>query len=486
MKVNKHILKLLAVLLLNACYYSKEADLKYLLYDTEIEMIKADMSTTRYDTLQLLSLLYADEFDNPSASEWKTSGNSYINSEIKNGELLLTAQSGRSPYTVKNLPNVNWLQDFQFEIKLKSATDSIGYQNGLIFAVNEKANHARYIFSLFNTNDYYPRLEIGYRNKDDIIEDKDYYHSICYYNPEEYHVFTIRKLGDSLSFFIDRQYKYTLKYEANRALPICYGFHLIGGETLTLDYIRVHAISQAEAVVIDPVEFGNIALTDADYKSLTLKSSITDIKDNTVTDIGFCYSVNNAEPTIMDDILLAGQYGNNSLQGKLTLLQPDTKYYVRAYAMCNNSTSVSYSAVAEFNTLALPNNSGLQITKLEFGNIDANDNMLNNYGASLSASSMRFLVMRITYNALSIEPQEVTLNVKIVRPNGTMMQVSGAPEGFSFDRKFTTEGDYTEKIVHELGGLGSGSSSVFTAGTYPVEIWSSQGEKLYQTNLTIK
>ena len=94
-----------------------------------------------------------------------------------------------------------------------------------------------------------------------------------------------------------------------------------------------------------------ITQKDATDFSVTIEAEVTDGGNSAVTKAGFCWSTENKEPTVKDSTKeLADQLTgeNKKLSHALTELQPDTTYYIRAYATNNGGTT--YSEVFTFKT----------------------------------------------------------------------------------------------------------------------------------------
>ena len=82
-----------------------------------------------------------------------------------------------------------------------------------------------------------------------------------------------------------------------------------------------------------------------------------------VEERGFCYSTTNEEPTVADKIV---NITTTDFKYKLTSLQPDTRYYVRAYA--RNHTKVGYGKKVVFKTLTVVGLSLIHICTVRSGN----------------------------------------------------------------------------------------------------------------------
>lgn len=96
----------------------------------------------------------------------------------------------------------------------------------------------------------------------------------------------------------------------------------------------------------------------------TLKASVTSTGGGTITDAGFCYATT-ANPTTSGSKKSCGVQ-TASFSMTLSGLQPNTRYYVRAYAV--NERGTSYGAQAEFTTSAItpPTLSAVSVSALTY------------------------------------------------------------------------------------------------------------------------
>lgn len=85
-----------------------------------------------------------------------------------------------------------------------------------------------------------------------------------------------------------------------------------------------------------------------------------------VEERGFCYSTTNEEPTVADKIV---NITTTDFKYKLTSLQPDTRYYVRAYA--RNHTKVGYGKKVVFKTLTVVGPTFLEVEVGEVTDVSA-------------------------------------------------------------------------------------------------------------------
>lgn len=88
------------------------------------------------------------------------------------------------------------------------------------------------------------------------------------------------------------------------------------------------------------------AVTDVQSRSASVSGTFENPKNLTIDQIGFVFSTS-SEPSINDNRLLVNPNGQG-VNGLLTSLQPDTKYYVKMYAVAEGSTY--YSSERSFTT----------------------------------------------------------------------------------------------------------------------------------------
>jgi serine/threonine protein kinase len=109
-----------------------------------------------------------------------------------------------------------------------------------------------------------------------------------------------------------------------------------------------------------------------------------------------------------------------------------------------------------------------RIDKIEMGN--KNDSMIDDFGRTLYASRMRFLTPKIYYTSfLGTSQWTVDIYYKIYNPSDRPVRVStSSPYAYDEgDRKLIeTDSHYTI-----LTGIGNDEHSIYSAGTYRVEIW---------------
>lgn len=124
----------------------------------------------------------------------------------------------------------------------------------------------------------------------------------------------------------------------------------------------------------------------------------------------------------------------------------------------------------------------MKIRKIEFANVDGNDNVINSYyGSIFYDSELKYLKPRITYDGILDETKSVYLNSKIIYPSGEVM--SNANSAYTFSNHLQVKPGIYNKC--ELSGWGNSEGGYFKAGEYKFELWYNS-ERIYQTSFTIK
>lgn len=122
----------------------------------------------------------------------------------------------------------------------------------------------------------------------------------------------------------------------------------------------------------------------------------------------------------------------------------------------------------------------MNILKVEFGNVIKDGTIIDEFGSELYSSDMRYLKPKIKYNALLDEDRTVTVDVKIFRPDKSMMN---SPKDYTWSETFTVNAGYNK--TKKLSGWGNDDKSSYSAGTYGFELWH-DGNRFFKTTFTIK
>lgn len=111
--------------------------------------------------------------------------------------------------------------------------------------------------------------------------------------------------------------------------------------------VRAYAIQNGNIVYGEPVTFTTVfesvelstsKVSNVGYSSATFNGIIINEGIPAYTERGFCYSEQNELPEISDNIVKVEGTGTGSFMCDIVNLKPQTKYYVRAYAVQNGKT----------------------------------------------------------------------------------------------------------------------------------------------------
>lgn len=125
----------------------------------------------------------------------------------------------------------------------------------------------------------------------------------------------------------------------------------------------------------------------------------------------------------------------------------------------------------------------IKVTDIIFRNEDYDDKVISDYGKSLYASEMRYLMPRVLYDGLSNENKQVTLFWKIIKPDGTTKHGSTSPDGFTSSSDCTISSGTNNTL--DLLGWGNKSGGTYPAGLYKFELWC-EGNLLFSKEFAIK
>ena len=133
-------------------------------------------------------------------------------------------------------------------------------------------------------------------------------------------------------------------------------------------YVRAYVITGKGATFYGPeVQFQTpyevkvpslsaVTATGVTYKSASFAATVTSDGHGTQTDAGFVYSTSH-NPTVNDSKLSCGT--KTSLTANVSTLDPETTYYVRAYA--TNEKGTAYSTEIAFTTKQKPKDTDINI-----------------------------------------------------------------------------------------------------------------------------
>lgn len=122
----------------------------------------------------------------------------------------------------------------------------------------------------------------------------------------------------------------------------------------------------------------------------------------------------------------------------------------------------------------------VEITSVSFADTDYDRNILTDYGQQLY-SNVQYLTPKVIIKPLSIN-KTCTFQVKIFRPDQSLLFGKTSPEDCTFNQEFTIKSG--DSILNFMG-WGNSNGKAYMPGTYRIEIWL-DGVKLYSTAIDIK
>lgn len=124
----------------------------------------------------------------------------------------------------------------------------------------------------------------------------------------------------------------------------------------------------------------------------------------------------------------------------------------------------------------------MYIKECKFANTTQNYKVIDDYGAPLYSSKLKYLCPKIYYDGLSDDSNYRDLYIKIIRPNGTLKTGSTSPNGYSYKENVWITSGKNNSV--ELGGWGNEDPN-YEKGTYTVEIWYNK-KSIYSTTVQVK
>lgn len=124
----------------------------------------------------------------------------------------------------------------------------------------------------------------------------------------------------------------------------------------------------------------------------------------------------------------------------------------------------------------------MEISGVSFANIDNDGHIIDDYGSNLYASEVKYLKPKVFYRGLASVEKEISVDVKIIKEDGTLEKGTGSPEGYTYSYKYNVEPGSGKSI--ELSGWGRNNGGSYTSGQYKFEVWYN-GNILYQKGLRL-
>ena len=172
---------------------------------------------------------YVDE----SISNWKEGESSNLSIVRTGGYLVLT---GKNNCYVWYDISLNKNSNFQFNINMQLDFSKADYDKrmGMIFGQSDKIYN---FFTMTKHSDSWT-VSVGKNNDGTVTK---WYEKETTFNSNEEHLFTLRKIGNKMSFFLDKKYLYTTDYNDFAAN---YGFVLPRSGVIKVQNVEIDYIEQ--------------------------------------------------------------------------------------------------------------------------------------------------------------------------------------------------------------------------------------------------
>ena len=123
----------------------------------------------------------------------------------------------------------------------------------------------------------------------------------------------------------------------------------------------------------------------------------------------------------------------------------------------------------------------ITITSMDFANT-LSRNVIS-YGISFVDADIKYIAPRVIYDNTSSSSRNITLDVKIIKPNGSLMTGSSSPTSYTYSEALNIQPNKKSDNA-TLSGWGSESGGVYPSGTYTCEIWNNN-KILFRANFTV-
>lgn len=272
-------------------------------------------------------------------------------------------------------------------------------------------------------------------------------------------------------------------------------FHLLNGVWGNNDAKEVVATSKCRLAVLDYLKSGNLKTGSTGWQIFTKQkemkpNSVLFPKLNNGYDnfTEFAFIIKNNENGLRKLVLYSFKEDESPVfvYSEDAPEQGDIKSI--SYNRWSNKYNVTYSRSnsyipqpkKEVKTV-VKQESSLTISSVAFANTDYNRNIITNYGQQLY-TNMQYLQPKVFYKKSAVGTTKIKLQVKIIRPDGTVIRGKTSPVDYTFEQEVNLSG--TNGYI-ELMGWGNNEGRVYSEGDYKYEIWS-EGKKLFSTIVYIK
>ena len=243
---------------------------------------------------------------------------------------------------------------------------------------------------------------------------------------------------------------------------------ITGLEPGTLYYYRSYATNSVGTSYGTQLSFTTLGIslptvTTAIPSSVTVNSAVsggnvTSDGNSPVTQRGVCWSTSQ-NPTISNQLTVNGS-GTGSFVSNITNLQPNTTYYIRAYATNSLGTSYGNQVTLLTSTQSLPVIEPTGLDNITFSSVDIKYSIISTGGSDL-------LERGVCY---STSPNPTTSNQKIQEICSNEVDCSVGEYTSSISGLSPNTTYYIRSYAINGVGTGYGSESVFTTNIGPADV----------------
>lgn len=124
----------------------------------------------------------------------------------------------------------------------------------------------------------------------------------------------------------------------------------------------------------------------------------------------------------------------------------------------------------------------MEISGVSFANVDTDGHLIDDYGSNLYASEVKYLKPKVFYHGLASVEKEISVDVKIIKEDGTLETGTGSPDGYTYSYQYKVEPGAGKNI--ELSGWGRNNGGSYSPGQYKFEVWY-KGNILYEKGIRL-
>jgi len=238
MQHNKHsiILILLAVILAGCGETDNEDHItNVFIGGGSIDTVEA--KRRNYNSFVPAESIYREEFNSSTGSIWFTGSDQWGTYSISGGVYRITGkQNFYYPMEISPSPTAN--RDFQIEMYIQSDFKNVlsSNQNQVQGMFLETGNSDRYCFGMLSNNDN----PVIIRRFSPTPTTDLYKGKLSSGKIDDWHLFTVRKIGNQLYFFLNKRYLYRMDGSIIRS----YGPNIANRGVVSIDWIRIDYIRE--------------------------------------------------------------------------------------------------------------------------------------------------------------------------------------------------------------------------------------------------